>query len=281
MHKAWRHIQEVEALGGMTKAIETGLPKMRIEEAAARRQARIDPAREVIVGVNKYRREHDDADRGARSGQRRRSRDADCGDWRRSAADAMTRRWSAALRALTQAAERGDGNLLALAVDAARGAGDAGRDFRRAGEGVRAVPGRQSYHLRRVLLGERAGSGVPEGAADGRAVCRGRGAASAHPRGQAGTGRARPRRQGHRHGVCRPRLRRRRRAAVPDAAAKRRAWRWRTTCTCSASRPWRVATRRSSPSVIAALRQLGRADILVVVGGVIPPQDHAFLRRRA
>ena len=55
MHKAWHHIQEVEALGGMTKAIETGLPKMRIEEAAARRQARIDSGRETIVGVNKYR----------------------------------------------------------------------------------------------------------------------------------------------------------------------------------------------------------------------------------
>ena len=63
MHRAWRHIQEVEALGGMTKAIETGLPKMRIEEAAARRQARIDSGQEVIVGVNKYRAETEDADR--------------------------------------------------------------------------------------------------------------------------------------------------------------------------------------------------------------------------
>ena len=59
MHKAWQHIQEIERLGGMTKAIETGLPKMRIEEAAARRQARIDAGREVIVGVNRYRREHE------------------------------------------------------------------------------------------------------------------------------------------------------------------------------------------------------------------------------
>jgi methylmalonyl-CoA mutase len=51
MHKAWHHIQEVE-LGGMAKAIETGIPKMRIEEAAARRQARIDSGKEIIVGVN-------------------------------------------------------------------------------------------------------------------------------------------------------------------------------------------------------------------------------------
>src|ERR1700683_5383171 len=54
MHKAWHHIQEVEALGGMAKAIETGIPKMRIEEAAARRQALIDSGRETIVGSNKY-----------------------------------------------------------------------------------------------------------------------------------------------------------------------------------------------------------------------------------
>src|SRR5579859_5111931 len=57
MHKAWHHIQEIETLGGMTKAIETGVPKMRIEEAAARRQALIDSGRETIVGVNKYKRE--------------------------------------------------------------------------------------------------------------------------------------------------------------------------------------------------------------------------------
>ncbi|MGC9451913.1 MAG: methylmalonyl-CoA mutase [Oceanipulchritudo sp.] len=58
--RAWEHIQEIEGLGGMAKAIETGLPKMRIEEAAARRQARIDSGRETIVGVNKYRLEKED-----------------------------------------------------------------------------------------------------------------------------------------------------------------------------------------------------------------------------
>jgi len=54
-HKAWQHIREVEEMGGMAKAIETGLPKMRIEEAAARKQARIDSRKDVIVGINKYR----------------------------------------------------------------------------------------------------------------------------------------------------------------------------------------------------------------------------------
>ncbi|MBR6286411.1 MAG: methylmalonyl-CoA mutase, partial [Bacteroidaceae bacterium] len=60
VHKAWAHIQEIEKLGGMAKAIETGLPKMRIEEAAARTQARIDSGKQVIVGINKYRLDHED-----------------------------------------------------------------------------------------------------------------------------------------------------------------------------------------------------------------------------
>ena len=60
VHKAWEHIQEIEKLGGMAKAIETGLPKMRIEEAAARTQARIDSGTQTIVGINKYRLEHED-----------------------------------------------------------------------------------------------------------------------------------------------------------------------------------------------------------------------------
>ena len=58
--KAWEHIQEIEKLGGMAKAIETGLPKLRIEEAAARTQARIDSGKQTIVGVNKYRLEKED-----------------------------------------------------------------------------------------------------------------------------------------------------------------------------------------------------------------------------
>lgn len=60
IHKAWEHIQEIEKLGGMAKAIETGLPKMRIEEAAARTQARIDSGIQTIVGVNKYKLDHED-----------------------------------------------------------------------------------------------------------------------------------------------------------------------------------------------------------------------------
>lgn len=114
--KAWTLIQEVEALGGMTKAIEAGLPKLRIEEAAARRQARIDAGEEVIVGVNKYKPEQqepidilsidNDAVRNAqiaRLQELRRTRDF--------AAVGRT------LAALTDAA-RGNGNLLALSIEA-------------------------------------------------------------------------------------------------------------------------------------------------------------------
>src|SRR5690606_28642052 len=59
-NKAWALIQEVEELGGMTKAIEAGIPKLRIEEASARKQARIDSGQDIIVGVNKYRLEKED-----------------------------------------------------------------------------------------------------------------------------------------------------------------------------------------------------------------------------
>ena len=58
--KAWAHIEEIESLGGMAKAIETGVPKMRIEEAAARTQGRIDTGKQIIIGINKYRLEHED-----------------------------------------------------------------------------------------------------------------------------------------------------------------------------------------------------------------------------
>ena len=71
-HAAWKHIQEVERLGGMAKAIETGIPKLRIEEAAARRQALIDSGNETIVGVNRYRLEREEPMDILRGGQHRR-----------------------------------------------------------------------------------------------------------------------------------------------------------------------------------------------------------------
>jgi methylmalonyl-CoA mutase len=117
--KAWAHIEECESLGGMTKAIEEGVPKLRIEEAAARRQARIDSGKETIVGLNKYRLEKEepldilDIDNTAvREAQLRRL------DKLRSERDDTATR--EALGAISEAARTGKGNLLELAVEAAR-----------------------------------------------------------------------------------------------------------------------------------------------------------------
>ena len=117
--KAWQHIQEVEELGGMTKAIDTGLPKMRIEEAAARRQAQIDSGKETIVGLNKYRLEKEDpleildVDNSAVRGSQIERLNKLRGDRDES-------KVRAALNAITNSAETGEGNLLELSVEAAR-----------------------------------------------------------------------------------------------------------------------------------------------------------------
>jgi methylmalonyl-CoA mutase len=119
MERAWAHIVEVEKLGGMAKAINTGLPKMRIEEAAARRQAQIDSGREVIVGVNKDKLEKEDEldildiDNTA-------VREEQVAQLRALRAGRDQAKVAAALEALTGAAQHEKGNLLALAVEAAR-----------------------------------------------------------------------------------------------------------------------------------------------------------------
>ncbi|MDB5523641.1 MAG: bhbA [Rhizobium sp.] len=117
--KAWALIEEVETLGGMTAAIETGLPKRLIEEAATRRQAAVDRGEEVIVGVNKYRLDEEadietlDIDNNAvREGQVRRLEKT------RQLRD--TARWAEAIDSLKTVARSGEGNLLASAVEAAR-----------------------------------------------------------------------------------------------------------------------------------------------------------------
>lgn len=145
--KAWKLIEEIEALGGMTKAVATGLPKRMIEEAAARRQAAVDRGEEVIIGVNKYRLENEsqidilDIDNAAvrlaqvkRIEETRRRRD--------------TVAVEAALAKLTEVARSGRGNMLAAAVEAAR---------------VRATVGEISDAMR-VVFGEH--SAVPEVVSD-------------------------------------------------------------------------------------------------------------------
>nr|WP_319998044.1 methylmalonyl-CoA mutase [uncultured Draconibacterium sp.] len=117
--KAWAHIEEVEKLGGMAKAIETGVPKMRIEEAAARAQGRIDGGSQTIVGINKYRLDKEDPidildidNTAVRKSQIERLE--------KLRAERNEEDVQKALEAITKAAETGKGNLLALAVEAAQ-----------------------------------------------------------------------------------------------------------------------------------------------------------------
>jgi methylmalonyl-CoA mutase len=118
-HKAWEHIQEIEKLGGMAKAIETGIPKMRIEEAAARKQARIDSGKDIIVGINKYKLEKEDpietldVDNTA-------VREAQLKRLAKLKAERNEAETQAALKKIEECAATGKGNLLALAVDAAK-----------------------------------------------------------------------------------------------------------------------------------------------------------------
>ncbi|HET8581890.1 MAG TPA: methylmalonyl-CoA mutase [Jatrophihabitans sp.] len=156
--RAWAHIQEVEQAGGMAKAIDDGLPKLRIEEAAARTQARIDSGRQPVIGVNKYRLESDDVLDVLR---------IDNSAVRREQADKLRRlrterdqgEVDAALAALTKgAADKTDGNLLALAIDAARAKATVGE----ISDALEAVYGRHAATIRTIsgVYREEAGAGV-------------------------------------------------------------------------------------------------------------------------
>ena len=117
--KAWALIEEVEALGGMTKAIEAGIPKLRIEEAAARKQARIDSTQDIIVGVNKYRLEKEDPLHilDVDNDMVRKQQVAQLAEIK---AKRDTAKAAKSIQDLTECAKTGNGNLLAIAVEAAR-----------------------------------------------------------------------------------------------------------------------------------------------------------------
>ncbi len=276
MHKAWHHIQEVEGLGGMARAIDTGLPKMRIEEAAARRQARIDSGREVIVGVNAYTRADEpplellEVDNAAvREAQVRRLSDV-----RASRDEAAARQ---ALEALTRAAADRHGNLLAIAVDAARARATLGeisdaleKAFGRYQAVGRTISGVYSSENERDPEFQRARQMAERFAAD--------------------EGR-RPRilvaklgQDGHDRGSkviatafadlgfdvdVGPLFQ------TPDEAARMAVDNDVHVLGVSSLAG---GHKTLVPAVIAELARLGRGDVLVIVGGVIPPQDHAFLQ---
>ena len=275
MQKAWHLISEVETLGGMTKAIESGLPKMRIEEAAARRQARIDSGQEVIVGINKYQPEQDEridvleVDNAA-------VREMQIARLERTRAARDGRAAAEALNALARAAETGDGNLLELSVNAAR---------------VRATLGEISSALEKAFGRYQAVS---------RAITGVYGAEShADPEFQ------KARHMANEFAMDEGRRPRILVAKVGQDGHDRGA---RVIATAFADigfdvdvgplfqTPGEVARMAAEndvhvlgvstlagghktlvPEVIAELNALGRSDILVVVGGVIPPQDYEFL----
>ena len=117
--KAWEHIQEIEELGGMTKAIEAGIPKLRIEEAAARTQARIDTGRQAVIGVNLFQPEHvEDID--VLKIDNKAVREDQLAKLAKLRAERTQADVDAALAAIEDAARNGTGNLLELAVNAAR-----------------------------------------------------------------------------------------------------------------------------------------------------------------
>ncbi|MGE6752140.1 methylmalonyl-CoA mutase [Rossellomorea sp. NPDC071047] len=145
IEKAWEHIEEIEELGGMTKAIETGLPKMRIEEAAARRQAMIDSGDEAIVGVNKYRLDKEDPIE---------TLDIDNTVVRQKQIERIQmlkeerneNRVTETLEALTLVAETGEGNLLEKAVEAARARATLGE----ISDSIEKVSGRHKATIRSI-----------------------------------------------------------------------------------------------------------------------------------
>jgi methylmalonyl-CoA mutase len=158
--RAWSHIHEVEQAGGMAKAIDAGLPKLRIEEAAARTQARIDSGRQPIIGVNKYRLAEDDVPELLR---------VDNSAVRREQAEKLTKlraerdtaEVEAALAALTRAAaDKKDGNLLSRAIDAARAHATVGE----ISDALEKVYGRHAATIRTIsgVYREEAGAGVDE-----------------------------------------------------------------------------------------------------------------------
>ncbi|MFF0577653.1 methylmalonyl-CoA mutase [Streptosporangium saharense] len=156
--RAWGHIQEVEAAGGMAKAIDQGLPKLRIEEAAARTQARIDSGRQPVIGVNKYRPDAEEpievlkVDNSA-------VRDRQLDKLRRLRQERDPARVEQALEALTKGAA-GDGNLLALSIEAARAMATVGE----ISEALEKVFGRHAARVQTIsgVYRQEVGSGVEE-----------------------------------------------------------------------------------------------------------------------
>ena len=274
-HRAWKHIQEVESLGGMAKAIETGIPKMRIEEAAARKQARIDSGMESIIGVNKYRLEKEDPietlevdNTVVREAQIKRLQEL--------RAKRNNEEVQAALEAITECAKSGKGNLLALSIDAAQ---------------KRATLGEISYAMEKVFGRYKAKINLITGVyssqqQDNDSYKKACAMADAFAKKEGRRPRimvAKMGQDGHDRGAkvvatgyadigfdvdMGPLFQ------TPAEAAKQAV---ENDVHVMGVSSLAAGHKTLVPQVIEELKKLGREDIIVVVGGVIPPQDYDFL----
>ena len=275
VHKAWEHIQEIEKLGGMAAAIESGLPKLRIEEAAARTQARIDSGEQTIVGVNKYRLDKEDPidileiDNTA-------VREAQIARLKKLKAERNQAEVDAALDAITKCVETGEGNLLELAVDAAKKRASLGE----ISYACEKVVGRYKAVIRTVsgvyssVAGEDADFEKAKAMTDEFAELTGR-----RPRIMI----AKMGQDGHDRGAkvvatgyadmgfdvdMGPLFQ------TPEETAKQAV---ENDVHVVGVSSLAAGHKTLVSAVIAELKKLGREDILVYVGGVIPHQDYQFL----
>ena len=275
IEKAWAHIQEVEALGGMTKAINEGLPKMRIEEASARRQAQIDSGRETIVGVNKYRLAKEtpidtlEVDNSA-------VRDAQIAQLHKLKAERNQADVDHALDALTDAAATNSGNLLDLAVKAARVRATLGE----ISDALEKVYGRHRAVIRTIagVYGSEFGESME--------VTRVRQLTDAFAEKEGRRPRimiAKMGQDGHDRGAkvvatayadlgfdvdIGPLFQ------TPEETAKQAV---ENDVHIVGVSSLAAGHKTLVPQLIAELKKLGREDIMVIVGGVIPQQDYDFL----
>ncbi len=275
--RAWTHLVEVEKLGGMAKAINTGLPKMRIEEAAARRQARIDSASETIVGVNKYQLS-EEAPLDILEVDNTAVREEQVAQLEKLRAERDNTKVTAALEALTSAAESGQGNLLALAVDAARARATLGE----ISDAMEKVYGRHMAVVRSISgvygreFGENQQIAEVRRMSDDFAKRHGR-----RPRMLV----AKIGQDGHDRGAkvvstafadlgfdvdIGPLFQ------TPEETAKQAV---ENDVHIVGFSSLAAGHKTLLPQLVAELKKLGRPDILVVVGGVIPHQDYEFLQQ--
>jgi methylmalonyl-CoA mutase len=275
MRRAWQHIEEVEELGGMAKAIETGLPKMRIEEAAARRQALIDSGQEPIIGVNKYRLDHEDPldilevdNTAVRKAQERR-----LAELRKGRDEQQTR---SALEAITNAADSGVGNLLELAIDAARARASLGE----ISDAMETVFGRHKAVIRSI-------SGIYSSEfGDDEEIGQVRALADEFERREGRRPRllvAKMGQDGHDRGAkvistafadlgfdvdIGPLFQ------TPEETARQAV---ENDVHVVGISSLAGGHKTLLPKLVQELGQLGRGDIMVVIGGVVPPKDYEFL----